>query len=116
MNEPPTLLALKAHESGHWLGIRLRGTQSNRSALGARVEIQAGDVKQSDEVRSGGSYLSQSDLRLHFGLGRNRKVDQLTINWPSGAINHFKNIPADQQIVIEEGASNWRPAGVKNKD
>jgi hypothetical protein len=116
MNEPPTLLALKAHESGHWLGIRLRGTQSNRSALGARVEIQAGDVKQSDEVRSGGSYLSQSDLRLHFGLGRNRKVDQLTINWPSGAVNHFKNIPADQQIVIEEGASNWRPAGVKNKD
>jgi hypothetical protein len=110
MNEPPSLLTLQSSQPGHWIGIQLKGTKSNRSALGTRVEIQAGNLKQIDEVRSGGSYLSQSDLRLHFGLGQNRKVDQLAISWPSGVLDQLRNIPADQQIVVEEGASRWRAA------
>ena len=99
--------------SYHWIGIRTIGTKSNRSGIGARVEIQAGQLKQMDEVRSGGSYLSQSDLRLHFGLGSKKKVERLTVRWPSGAVDQWQNIPADQQIVVEEGGSSWRPAREK---
>ena len=108
MNEPASLLTLQGSQLGHWLGIRLIGIKSNRSALGARVEVQAGNLKQVDEVRSGGSYLSQSDLRLHFGLENNRKVDRLIVHWPSGALDQLSNILADQHIIVEEGTSRWR--------
>ena len=93
-----------------WIGIRTVGTKSNRDGIGARVEVQAGQLKQMDEVRSGGSYLSQSDLRLHFGLGFNRKIDRLTVRWPSGVVDRLQNIPADQQIIIEEGSPAWKTA------
>jgi len=110
MNEPPSLLTLQGSQPGHWIGIQLIGSQSNRCALGARVEVQSGDLKQSDEVRSGGSYLSQSDLRLHFGLGQNRKIDRLIIHWPSGVVEELKDVTPDQHVVIEEGTSIWKAA------
>ena len=113
MNDLPSLLVLQGAMSYHWIGIRTIGTKSNRSGIGARVEIQAGQLKQMDEVRSGGSYLSQSDLRLHFGLGSKKKVERLTVRWPSGAVGQWQYIPADQQIVVEEGGSSWRPAREK---
>ena len=116
MNEPPSLLTLQGPQPGHWIGIQLRGVKSNRSALGARVEVQAGYLKQIDEVRGGGSYLSQSDLRLHFGLDKNAKVDQLAVYWPSGTNDQLSDIPADQQIVIEEGTSKWRAAKQERKN
>ena len=73
-----------------------------------RVYCVTGKRRQMDEVRSGGSYLSQSDLRLHFGLDNSSKVDRLTIRWPSGVVDEMRDIPADQQIVVEEGSLMWR--------
>jgi len=115
MNEPPSLLTLQSSLPGHWIGIQLKGTKSNRSAIGARVEVEAGNLKQTDEVRSGGSYLSQSDQRLHFGLGPNRKIDRLIIHWPSGVVDSLKDIPANQQVVVEEGTSTWAAAKEEKK-
>ena len=67
-------------------------------------------LRQIDEVRSGGSYLSQSDLRLHFGLGAATRVDRITVRWPSGAVDTCSSIPADRHVVIEEGTGQWRKA------
>jgi enediyne biosynthesis protein E4 len=108
MNEPPSLLALEGIMENHWIGIRTVGSKSNRDGIGARVEIQAGQLKQTDEVRSGSSYLSQNDLRLHFGLGAATNIDRLTVRWPSGVLDRLENIPADQQIILEEGSPSWR--------
>src|SRR2546422_312026 len=76
-NEPPILLKRSGKPPGNWILLKLVGTSSNRSALGARVRVTAGGRTQMDEVRSGGSYLSQNDLRLHFGLGRAAKVESV---------------------------------------
>jgi ASPIC/UnbV protein len=74
----------------------LAGTRSNRMAIGARVKIVAGGMTQTDEVRSGGSYISQSDFRLHFGLGSAEKIESLEVRWPSGKVETFKNLAADR--------------------
>jgi enediyne biosynthesis protein E4 len=115
MNEPPSLLLAQNSERHHWIGIRTVGRKSNRSGIGTRVMIQAGGLTQMDEVRSGGSYLSQNDLRLHFGLGHNKKVDRLTVRWPSGLVDRFDDVPTDQQIIVEEGASVWQSANATEK-
>jgi hypothetical protein len=81
----------------------LVGTRSNRAAIGARVTIHAGATTQFDEVRSGGSYLSQNDLRLHFGLGRITKVDLVEMRWPTGKVEIFKDVAADKIYTIVEG-------------
>ena len=91
-NEPPSLLKQAARPVGHWILLRLTGTKSNRSALGAKVRLTAGGRTQFDEVRSGGSYLSQSDLRLHFGLGGSPRVERLEIVWPSGRREEKQNL------------------------
>jgi len=101
-NEPPSLLKQAAGAGSHWILLRLTGTRSNRSALGAKVRVTAGGRTQSDEVRSGGSYLSQSDLRLHFGLGAARRVERVEIDWPSGARQVLRDLPADRVTAIEE--------------
>lgn len=108
MNELPTLLSQESPNTNHWIGIRTVGTKSNRDGIGARVEVQAGRLQQMDEVRSGGSYLSQSDMRLHFGLGVNKKVDSIVVRWPSGNIDRLENVPVDQHIIVEEGSSVWK--------
>jgi hypothetical protein len=77
--------------------------KSNRSGIGARLKCVAADLKQIDEVRSGGSYLSQNDLRVHFGLGSAQKVDLLEVHWPSGQLDRLRNIPAGQFITLREG-------------
>ncbi len=85
------------------------GVKSNRSGIGARVSCTtsvAGESKphrQIDEVRSGGSYFSQSDLRVHFGLGKAEKVDLLEIRWPSGQVNTIKDIAVNQLVYVKEG-------------
>ena len=83
--------------------MRTRGTRSNRSGIGARIKCVAGGHAQIDEVRSGGSYASQSDLRVHFGLGSATKADALEIRWPSGQIDALKDVPANQVVFVEEG-------------
>jgi hypothetical protein len=79
------------------------GTKSNRAAIGARVTIHAGGMTQFDEVRGGGSYLSQNDLRLHFGLGSTNKIDLVEVRWPSGKTESFKDVAADKIYAITEG-------------
>jgi enediyne biosynthesis protein E4 len=103
MNESPTLLRNACFNGNHWIAIKLIGTKSNRSAIGARVECVTGEVRQIDEVRSGGSYLSQNDFRLHFGLGKTRAVDLLRIRWPSGAGQELRKVDVDQVVEIQEG-------------
>src|SRR5262249_49620502 len=81
----------------------LIGTRSNRLALGAKVRVVAGTTSQVDEVRSGGSYLSQNDFRQHFGLGSAYKVDDLEIRWPSGGTQVLHNLAVDRFYIIKEG-------------
>jgi hypothetical protein len=109
VNEYPQLLRCDSKLNNHWIKIRTIGTKSNRSGIGARlicVTRLQGESKphqQIDEVRSGGSYLSQNDLRIHFGLGKAEKVDVLEIRWPSGHVDTLKDIKANQLIFVKEG-------------
>jgi hypothetical protein len=89
---------------GHWITVGLSGTRSNRSAIGAKVTIEAGGRRQVAEVRSGGSYISQNDLRVRFGLGDTTTVDRLTIRWPRGAVETAKTLAADRIYRAREGA------------
>jgi enediyne biosynthesis protein E4 len=102
MSEPPSLLLNQNHSSHHWLNIKLVGTRSNRSAIGARVAVTSGERRQIREVLSASSYISQSDLRQHFGLGAARKVDQIEVRWPSGRVDRVHDVDVDQFIVLEE--------------
>ncbi len=103
MNDTPSILRDTTPRLNHALGIHLLGEQSNRSAINTRVEVQAGDHRMIDEVRSGGSFCSQSDLRLHFGLGSHRGADKVRIQWPSGKVDEITNVPADLHITVKEG-------------
>jgi hypothetical protein len=87
----------------HWVSFELAGTKSNRLALGARVTVTAGGMTQIDEVRSGGSYLSQNDLRLHFGLGQATKIDSVEVHWPSGKVDKLGGMAADRFYAVVEG-------------
>ena len=102
MSEPPSLLLNQNHSSHHWLNIKLVGTRSNRSAIGARVAVTTGERRQIREILSASSYISQSDLRQHFGLGAARKVDQIEVRWPSGRVDRVHDVDVDQFIVLEE--------------
>jgi hypothetical protein len=103
VGEPPTLLRNHLANGNHWVEFQLLGTKSNRAAIGARLTIHAGELVQFNEVRGGASYLSQNDLRLHFGLGTNTRIDSVEISWPSGLVEHLGNLGVDQIYVIEEG-------------
>lgn len=102
VSERPQLLRNDTVGAGHWLRLRLEGTRSNRSAIGARVTLKAGSQQASAEVATGGSYLSQSDLRLHFGLGSATVVDSVSVSWPSGVVQVLTHVAVDQQHVIRE--------------
>jgi len=102
MSEPPSLLRNDNHSGHHWLNVKLIGTRSNRSAIGARVAVKTVDHRQIREVLSGSSYISQSDLRQHFGLGTAKEADEIEVRWPSGQVDRIKGVAADQFIVIEE--------------
>ncbi len=82
--------------------LKLEGVTANRSAIGARVRITAGSLVQTGEVRSGGSYLSQSDLRLHFGLGTEQKIDKVEITWPGGKRQMETSVDVDRVVTIRE--------------
>ena len=80
------------------------GIRSNRDGIGARLTVTAGDLVQVEEVRSGSSYLSQNDLRVHFGLGNRTQVDHIEIRWPSGITQTLEQVTADQFLVVEESS------------
>jgi hypothetical protein len=103
INEPPSLLRNDSQGSGHWLKVKLVGTHSNRSAIGAVVTVTYGERKQSQAVMAASAYLSASDRRLHFGLGAAMTAD-VDIVWPSGARESFKGLHSDQLITVKEGA------------
>jgi hypothetical protein len=102
VNDRPRLLRNESPAAGHWLAVRLVGARSNRDGLGARITVSAGGRRQVWDVGGGGSYLSQSDLRAHFGLGA-AAVAGLEVKWPSGALDRLDSVVADRVVVIEEG-------------
>lgn len=102
VNEPPSLLRNDVSGTGHWIKVKLTGTKSNRSAIGARVIAHYGDKRQAQEVLSQASYLSVNDRRLHFGLGSAATVD-LEVRWPDGQTERFAKVAADRLIEITEG-------------
>jgi enediyne biosynthesis protein E4 len=107
--QPPSLFLNHCQNGNHRVLFKLLGTKSNRLAIGARVTVRIGSVKQFSEVKGGSSYLSQNDLRQHFGLGSNKNMDEVSIRWPSGQTETFKNVSADFIYTIVEGE------GIKSK-
>jgi enediyne biosynthesis protein E4 len=104
INDAPQLLRCDTSSGNNWLKVKCVGTKSNRSAIGTRVTCTTSDgVKRVDEVRSGGSYLSQNDLRLHFGLGQNDTAD-IEVRWPGGAVESWRSIKKNQVLRILEGS------------
>lgn len=102
VNAIPELLRNDAQGLGNWLQVKLVGQRSNRSAIGARVTCVAGKMRQVREVRSGGSYYSQNDLRLHFGLGGAEVIEVLEITWPSGQTDRIRELRVNQLLTVEE--------------
>ena len=107
-------------EDNHWITLELASPVKNRLAIGARVKITSGTMVQTGEIHSGGSYLSQNDLRLHFGLGRATKADKVEIRWPDGKQEKLENLVADRFYAVLEGAGivpfeRIRPAPPKRK-
>jgi hypothetical protein len=103
MNGTPNLLVNLAPSGNHVLSIQLVGKPPNLFAVGARVSAYVKEHRMIDEVRSGGSFCSQNDLRLHFGLGTATQVDKLEVRWPDGSVETLKDIPGDQRIVVRHG-------------
>ncbi len=103
MNERPSLY-YNASPVGNWISLQLVGVKSNRAALGAAVTLEQGSDKYEKEVRSGDGYISQSDLRLHFGLGKSSKAEKVVIRWPSGLVETLADLAANQYYVVREGS------------
>jgi hypothetical protein len=104
MNAQPSLLVNRAKSANHWIAFRTIGTKSNRDGIGARVTLKAGGRLRVDEVRSGSSYSSNSDMRLHFGLGQIDKVDFVQVRWPSGLVEKFEKLPVDVIHELKEAS------------
>lgn len=102
-HDPPSLLK-NYGDHGNWILLKLVGTKSNRDAIGARVTVLADGHQQLKEVRSGSGYISQSDFRLHFGLGRADHVYRIEIRWPSGYVETLTQIPPDHIYAVKEGS------------
>lgn len=119
MNEPPSLLrneyiSTQTRQKNNWLKVKLIGTNSNRSAIGARVQVRTGLQLQTQEVTSQSSYYSHNDLRLHFGLGSSANPVQIEIRWPSGQAETVKDIALNQLVTIKEGSGLLR-SGMKKE-
>ena len=104
MNEPPSLLRADVQSHHHWLKVKLIGTESNRTAIGARVRVRAGARLQAQQVESQSSYYSVNDLRLHFGLGAADKADFVEVRWPNGKTEIVRGVAADRLIYVKEGS------------
>lgn len=100
----PMILRPEGGPQNHWISFQLEGVTSNRLALNARIRVFAGDLVQLSEVLSGGSYLSQNDLRVHFGLGSHARLDKAEVTWPDGKIEILRNLAADRFYTVRESA------------
>jgi enediyne biosynthesis protein E4 len=109
----PVILRNLGVPGRHWVSFELAGTKSNRLAIGARVKLTAGGMTQTEDVRSGGSYLSQNDLRVHFGLGKGTKIDKVEIRWPSGRIETLQDLAVDKFYSVLEGQGIVPPERIR---
>lgn len=104
MGDTPSLLRNDLSTTNHWIQLRLEGSKSNRSAIGATVRLESGGAVQTKPVLSQSSYISQNDFRLHFGLGSSTRVDRISVRWPSGSTEQFPGVPADGLVLLVEGS------------
>ena len=100
-HDTPDLLRNETNDD-HWISIKTIGTKSNRDGIGARIQIQVGNLTQTAEVRSGASYMSQNDMRVHFGLGPAEKIDRVEVRWPSGIVDVFEDVQPNQILNVRE--------------
>ncbi len=110
VNDFPVLLRTDSATNNNWISIKLIGVKSNRDGVGARIRVVTDGKTQIDEVRSGGSYYSQNDLRVHFGLGKATKAQTIEARWPSGVVDTLNDVAAGQVVFIKEGAGQIKPA------
>jgi enediyne biosynthesis protein E4 len=104
VNDRPDLFRLTGNPAHHWVTLRLVGVTSNRDAIGARIRCVTGSVQQWQEVRGGGSYFSQNDFRVHFGLALATRVDRIDVRWPNGLEESWDNLDADKFHTLKEGS------------
>ena len=102
--DSPELLRNDGATANHWIEILLIGTKSNRDGIGSVLKLTAGDLVRVDQSKGGTSYMSASDPRIHFGLGKRTRIDSLVITWPSGQVDRLANVPIDTIIAVKEGA------------
>jgi hypothetical protein len=119
INAAPQLLRCDSSLHRNWIKIKLVGVKSNRTGIGSRVIVTAKTtadaakpLQQMEELRSGGSYFSQNDLRMHFGLDQASKVDMVEVRWLSGQIDQFKNLDVNQLHVLQEGGKILKSAAL----
>jgi hypothetical protein len=103
VHDTPDLFRLESHNKNHWITLKLVGTNSNRSAIGSRIRCLAHGESQYQEGRGGGSYISQNDLRVHFGLGNATIIDRLEVRWPNGLEEGWASLSADRFLTLKEG-------------
>ena len=99
----PEILRNDGGTGNHWIEVLLIGTKSNRDGIGAVLKLTAGDLVRVDQAKGGTSYMSASDPRIHFGLGKRTRADSLVIAWPSGQLDKLTNLPIDSIIAVKEG-------------
>jgi enediyne biosynthesis protein E4 len=105
VNAYPELLRADSNTKNNWITVKLVGVKSNRDGVGARVRCVTADGSQIDEVRSGGSYYSQNDMRVHFGVGKNQKIKAIEIRWPSGQTDTLGDVAVNRIVTVKEGAT-----------
>ena len=110
MNASPSLLVNDVKSGNHWVTFRTVGTRSNRDGIGAKITLRVGKRILVDEVRSGSSYISQNDLRVHFGLGSATRIDSVEVRWPSGLTERFNDISVDAFHTLTEGSGKTLPS------
>jgi hypothetical protein len=103
LDGPPQLLRNDGGAANNFVMVKTVGVKSNRDGIGAKVKVVSGDLTMIDEVRSGASYISQSDLRLHFGLEKRARIDLIEIRWPSGVVDKITNLNANKLLTVREG-------------
>ena len=113
MNAQPSLLVNQVRYQNHWIAFKTVGAASNRDGIGARITVRAGKQILVDEVRSGSSYISNNDMRVHFGLGAATKIDSVVVRWPNGRLETFADLPVDAIHILKEGSGTAAEADQK---
>src|SRR5260370_13585581 len=114
-NAPPSLLVNEVRTPNHWVAFHTVGTKSNRDGIGARIRMKAGERTFIDEVRSGSSFISNNDMRVHFGLGAASKIDWVEVRWPSGLLEKFETLSIDAIHTLKE-ATGTSATSARKKD